>query len=117
MPTGFIRHDRCENGAKLGKSDPGPQFREDYFISLVEQRLRKPQPIETQGEDDVALSQEDLDKIGAMIDARLQRLIGDTADIHNWLFDPSWVVDYGTPNNHAKLIAKAVDRVNALSKA
>lgn len=34
-PAGLIRHDRCENGTKLGKSDPGPQFNEAYFIQLL----------------------------------------------------------------------------------
>lgn len=53
-PSGFVRHDRCENGAKLGKSDPGPQFREVYFIGLVNERLNG-QP---QGGDDMTPAQE-----------------------------------------------------------
>lgn len=34
-PSGFVRHDRCENGYKLGKSDPGDQFDEAKFIARV----------------------------------------------------------------------------------
>ncbi|KKL80797.1 hypothetical protein LCGC14_2001220 [marine sediment metagenome] len=26
VPTGIVRHDKCENGTKLGKTDPGHQF-------------------------------------------------------------------------------------------
>jgi hypothetical protein len=40
VPAGFVRHDRCENGRKLGKTDPGPRFRDDDFIDLVTQKLR-----------------------------------------------------------------------------
>jgi hypothetical protein len=35
VPTGIVRHDRCENGIKLGKTDPGDQFDEARFIADV----------------------------------------------------------------------------------
>ena len=35
VPTGIVRHDRCENGTKLGKTDPGDQFDEARFIGMV----------------------------------------------------------------------------------
>ena len=39
VPSGFVRHDGCENGVKLGKSDPGPKFRNNDFVDLVKQKL------------------------------------------------------------------------------
>ena len=53
VPAGFVRHDRCENGRKLGKTDPGPRFRENDFIALVREKLepgRAPQ-VEEEEED------------------------------------------------------------------
>lgn len=35
VPSGFVRHDRCENGYKLGKTDPGEQFDDARFLALV----------------------------------------------------------------------------------
>ncbi len=32
VPTGLVRHDKCENGIKLGKTDPGAQFGEARFL-------------------------------------------------------------------------------------
>ena len=42
VPAGIVRHDRCENGVKLGKTDPGAQFDEVRFISMV---VAKMQPV------------------------------------------------------------------------
>jgi len=39
VPTGLVRHDRCENGTKLGKSDPGLQFNEAKFIALLQAEI------------------------------------------------------------------------------
>jgi hypothetical protein len=41
VPAGFVRHDRCENGRKLGKTDPGPRFREADFVPLVREKLEE----------------------------------------------------------------------------
>ena len=35
VPTGLVRHDRCQNGYVLGKTDPGDQFNEAHFLALV----------------------------------------------------------------------------------
>ena len=40
-PKGIVRHDRCENGSKLGKTDPGSQFDEARFIRLVNAYLQE----------------------------------------------------------------------------
>lgn len=48
VPTGIVRHDRCENGIKLGKTDPGDQFDEARFIADVVANMK---PIE---EDDMS---------------------------------------------------------------
>jgi hypothetical protein len=56
VPTGIVRHDRCENGIKLGKTDPGDQFDEARFIADVKAEMEgdsqepQPEPIE---EDDM----------------------------------------------------------------
>jgi hypothetical protein len=42
---GAVRHDRCENGAKLGKSDPGAKFREVDFVELWRQKMKDTEPI------------------------------------------------------------------------
>jgi hypothetical protein len=39
VPTGIVRHDRCENGIKLGKTDPGVQFNEVRFIAAVKAEM------------------------------------------------------------------------------
>ena len=39
VPTGIVRHDRCENGIKLGKTDPGVQFNEVRFIADVKAEM------------------------------------------------------------------------------
>ena len=39
VPTGIVRHDRCENGRKLGKTDPGDQFDEARFIALLQAEM------------------------------------------------------------------------------
>ena len=39
VPTGIVRHDRCENGIKLGKTDPGVQFNEVRFIAGVKAKM------------------------------------------------------------------------------
>lgn len=39
VPTGLVRHDRCENGYEYGKSDPGAQFNETYFLSLLRSEI------------------------------------------------------------------------------
>jgi hypothetical protein len=39
VPTGFVRHDGCENGFKLGKTDPGPKFRNNDFVDLVRSKI------------------------------------------------------------------------------
>jgi hypothetical protein len=50
VPTGIVRHDHCENGIKLGKTDPGDQFDEARFIGMVVAKMQ-PEPIE---EDDMS---------------------------------------------------------------
>lgn len=58
VPTGLVRHDRCENGVKLGKSDPGAQFDEARFLSYLNAELQ------TSEEDDMdAIQDERLKKI------------------------------------------------------
>ena len=57
VPAGFVRHDRCENGRKLGKTDPGPQFRDNEFVDLVRQRL---------GEEEDMFTDEDRRVLGAV---------------------------------------------------
>jgi hypothetical protein len=52
VPTGIVRHDRCENGIKLGKTDPGVQFNEVRFIAGVKAKMEPTEPIE---EDDMKL--------------------------------------------------------------
>jgi len=42
--SGFVRHDRCGNGYRLGKSDPGPKFRDADFVALVKERMNPAQP-------------------------------------------------------------------------
>jgi len=41
VPAGIVRHDRCQNGYVLGKSDPGSAFDEKLFIGLVKIELAK----------------------------------------------------------------------------
>lgn len=62
VPSGYVRHDRCENGVKLGKSDPGPAFDEARLIDRVHQILG-------QGEDDM-FTEEDRERM-KLIDKRL----------------------------------------------
>jgi len=45
VPTGIVRHDKCENGIKLGKTDPGDQFDEARFTADVK-ALMSPEPVE-----------------------------------------------------------------------
>jgi len=40
VPTGLVRHDRCQNGVILGKTDPGAQFNEAYFLSLLRAEMQ-----------------------------------------------------------------------------
>ncbi len=35
VPSGFSGHDRCANGRRLGKTDPGPKWPWDAFLDLV----------------------------------------------------------------------------------
>lgn len=35
VPQGLVRHDRCQNGYVLGKTDPGDQFNESGFLALM----------------------------------------------------------------------------------
>lgn len=44
VPTGIVRHDRCENGIKLGKVDPGDQFDEARFIADVKAKMEPEEP-------------------------------------------------------------------------
>jgi len=41
VPTGLVRHDRCQNGYVLGKSDPGNQFDEGKFLALVRAEMQE----------------------------------------------------------------------------
>jgi hypothetical protein len=57
-PSGFVRHDRCENGAKLGKTDPGEEFNEAKFCARVNHYVApapEPPPVE---EDDMFSDQD-----------------------------------------------------------
>lgn len=40
VPTGLVRHDQCQNGIYLGKNDPGVQFNQQYFLSLVRAQMQ-----------------------------------------------------------------------------
>jgi hypothetical protein len=62
VPSGFVRHDRCENGRKLGKTDPGARFRDDDFIALVREKLA--------GEEQMTE-----DEVKAVIDKRIVELV------------------------------------------
>ncbi len=45
VPTGIVRHDRCENGTKFGKTDPGDQFDEVRFIAMLKAKMEPtPEP-------------------------------------------------------------------------
>lgn len=44
VPTGIVRHDKCENGTKLGKTDPGNQFDEARFIAQLKAKMAPPAP-------------------------------------------------------------------------
>ena len=56
VPTGIVRHDRCENGIKLGKTDPGVQFNEVRFIADVKAKIAPDKPPQ---EDDMLLIRAD----------------------------------------------------------
>ena len=43
-PSGFVGHDRTENGVKLGKSDPGPLFPINEVLTRVRDALAPPVP-------------------------------------------------------------------------
>ncbi len=47
VPTGLVRHDRCQNGYVLGKSDPGDQFNEGAFLNLLRLELQVPQDVQS----------------------------------------------------------------------
>ncbi len=61
VPTGIVRHDKCENGIKLGKTDPGNQFDERRFIADVKAKM----------EDDMTDAE-----VNALIDKRLKLRLG-----------------------------------------
>jgi hypothetical protein len=46
VPTGLVRHDRCQNGTKLGKSDPGGLFDETLFLGYLKEEIALLQPPE-----------------------------------------------------------------------
>jgi hypothetical protein len=67
--TGFVRHDRSENGTKFGKSDPGPQFNEDQFLQYVHDAMKG-------GDEDMPLTDDQaraLDALGKPFPDPLQR--------------------------------------------
>lgn len=39
VPSGFVRHDRCDNGRKLVKTDPGEQWDEGKFLSYLAKHI------------------------------------------------------------------------------
>jgi hypothetical protein len=41
VPTGIVRHDRCQNGRILGKTDPGDQFDEARFIRQLKAEMQE----------------------------------------------------------------------------
>ena len=47
VPTGLVRHDKCQNGVVLGKTDPGAQFDEGKFFALMRAETQ-----ESQGKED-----------------------------------------------------------------
>ena len=56
VPAGLVRHDRCQNGVILGKTDPGTQFNEAYFLSLLRAEMQPvASPPQLQEEDDMML--------------------------------------------------------------
>ena len=55
VPTGIVRHDRCQNGYVLGKTDPGKQFDEKLFIGLVQMELAKLQSPAPEEEDEMEI--------------------------------------------------------------
>ncbi len=76
VPTGIVRHDKCENGIKLGKTDPGHQFDEARFITdvkaLMEDNMTDEQMVELKRHMDVN-TQKILDKFRD--DARFKALV------------------------------------------
>jgi hypothetical protein len=92
-PAGLVRHDRCENGAKLGKSDPGPLFDERKFLGYLKQEIMALGA----GEDDVALTDEQakrLMKVIEALDARIDtiyRILTDDYDAGGPGKEPRWI--------------------------
>ena len=68
VPTGLVRHDRCQNGVVLGKTDPGAQFDEGKFLALMRAEIQEPQ----RKEEDDMLTQEDKQFIADQTYAILQ---------------------------------------------
>ncbi len=57
VPMGIVRHDRCENGIKLGKTDPGVQFNEVRFIADVKAEMEDDMTSEEKARMDTLFSQ------------------------------------------------------------
>ena len=41
VPTGLVRHDHCQNGRILGKTDPGDQFDEAKFLAQLRAEMQE----------------------------------------------------------------------------
>jgi hypothetical protein len=67
VPTGIVRHDRCENGIKLGKTDPGVQFDEVRFIRLLKAAMQPDAPPEPEPE---PIEEETMSKLVKSADER-----------------------------------------------
>ena len=76
-------HQNTGNGAVYGKTDVGPQWPWQTFIDQTNAFRRAMRgELPTPQEEDMPLSQEDLNKIGTLIDAKLdaklKRITGDS---------------------------------------
>ena len=67
VPTGLVRHDRCENGAKLGKTDPGGKFSESYFLVLLREEIAI---LKSQGGSEVPITNDEWTKIEELIESK-----------------------------------------------
>lgn len=93
VPTGLVRHDRCENGTKLGKSDPGSPFNEAYFISLLKIEialLTTPIPIPPQ-EDDMTLTTAQEEKLNRLLNDQVFVRPQGRSEVYRFMEDQSLV--------------------------
>jgi hypothetical protein len=73
-PAGIVRHDRCENGYKLGKSDPGDKFDEARFLARVKHYLGAEDEMTPEQEAELKKLREDFNTISGQIFPELKQL-------------------------------------------